>query len=99
MFVRFAEHNRKLTQVELNKVKGLKNPKKKVVKQSFDEHEPSAVSAHAMLDHEGTFNFSIGVLSVKRQEDERLAYETLAVSKLKPSLNKQLIKNNGIIPT
>ena len=52
-----------------------------------------------MLDHEGTFNFSIGVISVKRQEDERLAFETLAVSKIKPSRNKQLIKHNGTIPT
>ena len=33
----FLKNNRKLTQVELNKVKGLKNPKKKVVKQPFND--------------------------------------------------------------
>ena len=52
-----------------------------------------------MTEHNGNYNFSIGVLSVKRQEDERKAYEVLAVSTIEPSMNKQLTNNNCIFPT
>ena len=52
-----------------------------------------------MTEHNGEYNFSIGVLSVKRQDDERHAYELLAVSQIDPSLNKQLTNNNCIFPT
>ena len=97
LHVRFSEHNKKLTQAELNKVK---KPKKNNKGQNIiDEHEPSAVSAHAMTEHNGNYNFSIGVLSVKRREDERKAYEVLAVSTIEPSMNKQLTNNNCIFPT
>ena len=64
LHVRFAEHLRKLSKAELHKYQ---NPKKdgagKII---IDEHEPSAVSAHAMMEHNGIYNFGIGVLSIKR---------------------------------
>jgi hypothetical protein len=96
LHVRFAEHHRKLTQAELRKIK---NPTKRIDGCiTIDEHEPSAVSAHAMIEHNGEYHFAIGVLSVKRQQDQRKAYEILSVGKYKPSMNKQLTKDNNVFP-
>jgi len=55
----------------------------------IDEHEPSAVQAHAMLVHNGEFNFSFGIIAVKKPYDERKAYEALVCKEIGPELNKQ----------
>ena len=85
--MRFAEHLRKLSKDELHKYN---NPKKdgagKII---IDEHEPSAVSAHAMMEHNGIYNFGIGVLSIKKPQDERKVYEAHACKEFDPKLNRR----------
>ena len=92
---RFGEHMKKLSKVELNKYK---NPKKNDQDQLIiQEHQPSAVSAHAMLMHNGTYDFSLGMLSVQLQEDGRKAYEALICKEIEPKLNRRM-EGGGVIP-
>ena len=93
--IRFQEHHKKLTASELNKHK---HPKKNDRGQTIiDDHMPSAVSAHAMLHHNGKYDFSIGQLSVKHQQDARVAYEALACKMCDPKLNRRA-EGGDIIP-
>ena len=42
-----------------------------------------------MIEHNGIYNFGIGILSVKKQQDARKIYEALACKQYDPKLNRR----------
>ena len=50
-----------------------------------------------MLEHNGVYEFGIGILTSKRQQDQRKAYEALACKYIEPQLNRR-VEGNNIVP-
>ena len=93
--VRYGEHLKTLTAKQL--LSYTKPSKNKVGQSIIDEHQPSAVAAHAQLQHGGVFDFSIGQIGMQAQQDKRKIYEALICRELDPALNRR-VEGGGVVP-